>query len=119
LVRLRTGEKKSIDITPRRFINLNKLSPRERVLFYYLALVRRAGEKGLPRDPSETPREYANTLQARISPNEPTSTELLNSITDEFIEARYSNHPIHPDKATLVQVYWQRLQKTLIKRLKS
>ncbi len=119
LVRLRNAEKKPVDLKQWKFVNLKKLSPRERVLFYYLALIRRAGEKGLPRHPSETPREYTKSLQARISPDETTSTILLNSITDEFIEARYSNHPIPPEKATLVQAYWQRLQKTLIKLLKS
>jgi hypothetical protein len=33
------------------FVNLRRLTPRQRVMFYYLALVRRGGESGLPPSP--------------------------------------------------------------------
>jgi hypothetical protein len=119
LVKLRSTEKRPVDLRPWKFLNLRKLSPRERVQFYYLALVRRAGENGLPRQPSDTPREYASALRARLGTPAPDTPELLNSITNEFIEARYTTHPIHPEQAAAVRNYWQRLQNILRKMLKT
>ena len=48
------------------FINLRRLTPRQKVLFYYLALVRRAKEAGIPRKDGQTPYEYARSLTSSL-----------------------------------------------------
>ncbi len=48
------------------FINPRRLSPRQKVIFYYLAMVRRAREAGLPRQDDQTPYEYARSLTSSL-----------------------------------------------------
>jgi hypothetical protein len=88
---------------------LRRMSPRERVQFFYLAMLRRGKEKGLPRGPGQTPYEYAR----RIAPEVPDVEPDVSALTQEFIEARYSLHDISPQKASLVQQYWKRIRKAL------
>ena len=79
-----------------RYVNLRKLSPRDRVRFFYQALLRRGGESGLPRRPSQTPYEYENDLTVSL----PDVDADLAALTDGFIEARYSQHPSRPRRPT-------------------
>jgi len=79
------------------------------VRFYYLALVRRGGEYGLPRQPDQTPREYQLKLQSSL----PEIDEDLAAMTAAFYEARYSQHDISEDKAGLVRQWWQRIRRNL------
>ena len=72
------------------WINPRKLSPRQQVQFYYLAMLRRSGENGHPRQPTQTPYEYARTLESQL----PDIDQDVDGITVEFIEARYSRHDI-------------------------
>jgi hypothetical protein len=96
------------------FLNLRLLSPRQRVLFFYLALLRRSQESGLPRQPSQTPFEYAQRLQQDL----PEVDEDLKSLTGAFVEARYSRHTITPESANLVRRYWGRIKHALRTRQK-
>jgi hypothetical protein len=45
---------------------LRKLSPRQQVQFYYLAMLRRGSEHGHARQPTQTPYEYARALENQI-----------------------------------------------------
>jgi hypothetical protein len=72
------------------FLSLRNLTPRQRVYFFYYALIRRGGESGLARRGSQTPLEYASTLEDAL----PTVDEDVESITDAFLEARYSRHAL-------------------------
>jgi hypothetical protein len=99
---------------PRRFVSLRKLSPRQRVVFFYLALVRRGGEGGLSRKPSQTPYEYSQALQDHL----PGVEGDISSMTDEFMEARYSQHEITPPHASLVQRYWEHIKRAIRSGLK-
>jgi len=85
------------------------LSPRERVLYYYLSIVRRAGERGFPRRRSQTPYEYDTLLE----PNLPYAQQDMASLTQAFVEARYSRREIEPDQAGQIQTYWQRVKAAL------
>ena len=76
------------------YVNPRRLTPRQKVIFYYLALVRRAREAGLPRQENQTPYEYARSLAASLAENQAG----VDSMTEAFIEARYSRHDI-PAKA--------------------
>jgi len=88
---------------------LRRMSPRERVQFFYLAMLRRGKERGLPRRPGQTPYEYAR----RIAPKVPDVEPDVSALTQEFIEARYSLHEISSQQASRVQQYWNRIRKAL------
>jgi len=91
------------------FISLRRLSMRERVQFYYLALVRRGREHSLPRQPGQTPLEYAATLDAALPESQPE----VAALTGSFNEARYSQHEISASQVGLVQRAWEQIKRTL------
>jgi hypothetical protein len=90
-----------------RFPRLGALSPRQKIVFYYQALLRRGNETGLPRDKSQTPNEYAELLEHSL----PTVKEDVLSLTESFCEARYSRHPVEPQDANQVKAYWERIRQ--------
>ena len=95
------------------FMNLRQLDPRQRIYFFYLALIRRGGEKGLPRSLSQTPDEYAAALQAAL----PLADEDIHALTQAFVNARYSRQPVQPEQVQRVESAWERIRKALRKKL--
>jgi hypothetical protein len=91
------------------WINLRRLDPRQRVYFFYLALIRRSAESGLPRGRSQTPSEFASRLDRALPEAEPD----IDALTEAFIEARYTRQPVEPEKANVVKQYWERIRKVL------
>jgi len=91
------------------FISLRRLSPRERVLFFYRALARRGSESGLPRRPSQTPHECAVPLESAL----PEAISEITLLTEAFVEARYSHHEITTGQANLVRRWWEPIKKAL------
>jgi hypothetical protein len=94
---------------PRQWVNLRKLSPRQQVQFYYLAMLRRGREHGHARRPAQTPYEYARKLESEI----PEIDRDVAGLTAEFIEARYSRHDIPPQQVGVVRRYWERIKRAL------
>jgi hypothetical protein len=105
-------------------INLNRLNPRQRVLFFFLAMVRRGGERGVPRDVSQTPYEYADSLidairnrsqESQVGAGQDKSLveEEISVLTQRFVEARYSRHEITHKQADLVKRSWNRIKRAL------
>jgi len=94
---------------PARFLWPIALSPRERVLYYYLSVLRRARRKGFPRGAPQTPFEYSEVLK----PNLPQGQQEMDGLTQSFVEARYSAHGVEPDRARRVRVFWQRVKAAL------
>lgn len=92
-----------------RFIRLGALSPREQVRYYYLALVRRAGERGVARRDHETPLEYSRNLADAW----PEAGEDLSALTDAFLEARYSPQPVERMAAGVIRERWNRVKARL------
>jgi hypothetical protein len=92
--------------TPWSLIRPNRLPPRERVMFYYLALIRRGGDSGLPRGASQTPKEYSAILH-RLLPDEDLD---VSTLTDAFQEARYTRHPIPEETASVAKAVWEKLR---------
>jgi hypothetical protein len=107
--RLRARRDSARENIARRFINPRRLNPRQQVMFFYLAMVRRGGEQGLPRKPDQTPAEYARFLQTKL----PEADEDVGALTDSFVEARYTPHEIPPDRAGAVRQVWERLKRAL------
>ena len=84
-------------------MGLSRLSARQKVFFYYHALLRRGHETGLSRIHSQTPEEYAIILEKSL----PTVEKEIGSLTDAFSEARYSKHTIQDDNVRNVKNYWE------------
>lgn len=97
------------------FISLRSLDPRRQIYFFYLAMIRRGGEQGVPRKPSQTPAEYAATLEKAL----PSAEEDIDSITKVFMEARYSQRSVEAGEARLVKTLWERIRRALQSRSKN
>ena len=92
-----------------RFFRLGALSPRDQVRYYYLALVRRAGERGVARQDNQTPLEYGRHLAEAW----PEADDDLGALTDAFLEARYSPQPVKRTAAGAIRERWNRVKARL------
>jgi hypothetical protein len=92
-----------------RLVNPRRLGPRQQVQFFYLAMLRRSGEHGHARTPTQTPQEFASSLRAQL----PEVDTDIAAITDEFSEARYSRHDIDVEHAGLARRYWEHIKRAL------
>lgn len=112
LQRLRSARRSAPSTKFFNFINPNRLSPRQRVIFFYLAMVRRGDEAGIPRRSAETPWEYEQRLKAYFErSDQPADAASLEALTESFQEARYSQHEITSTQATQVLTAWGRLRQ--------
>lgn len=94
---------------PFNFFRLGAASPPEQITYYYLSLLRRAEQSGFARRPAQTPAEYQPTLTTEL-PDAQTDTEQM---TREFIEARYSLHPMDAQHVRRVRAAWERVRTAL------
>jgi hypothetical protein len=97
---------------PWRFIRLNALSPREQIRYFYLSTVKRAANKGVPRQQAETPLEFARDLKESW----PEAEEDVDVLTDAFLEARYGRSPIDKDDVNPVKKRWRHVKASLRRR---
>jgi hypothetical protein len=109
----RLEEKRSLP--PGSLIRLRSLDPRRQIYFFYFALIRRGSEQGVPRQPSQTPSEYAAKLEKAL----PSADEDIDSITQAFIEARYSRREVDSKDADLVKETWGRIRQVLQSKSKN
>ena len=109
LARLRTLRTRPGLTAPGGFLSLRRLDPRQRIYYFYLALVRRGSERGLARSASQTPYEFAARLETAL----PTVDTDIESLTDTFVEARYSRRAVPAEKANLVKATWARIRHAL------
>jgi len=89
-----------------RFFRLGTLSPRERTLYYYLSILRRAGQRGFRRKDSQTPYEY----DAALEPHLPQAQQEMGLLTDDFVEARYSSHTVDREKEKEARARWKEVR---------
>ena len=94
---------------PFRFFRLGALSPHERILYYYLSILRRAERQGFPRHRAQTPYEYSMTLAPHLAQGQ----QEMDLLTHAFVEARYSQHIIEPGQAKRVRYDWQEVKAAL------
>jgi len=109
LPRPRRDKEGSGRATPPRLFRLNALSRRERTLYYYLSILRRAAKRGYPRQESQTPYEYDTDLGSTL----PQIELELDRVTEAFVEMRYSNHRIGPEREGRVRSDWKRIRTAL------
>jgi Domain of unknown function (DUF4129) len=93
----------------RRLVRPGRLGPREQIVYYYLSALRRAERHGLRRRVSQTPIEFQNEVGWQL----PEVSGDLGILTDAFLEARYSRHPIDAVRVSLVRQSWIRVRKAL------
>jgi hypothetical protein len=122
LERLRSSRRSAAPNQVSSYLSLRRMSPRRRVQFYYLAMVRRGGEAGLERKPAETPYHYATSLSQSLvelaTESQPASSvkEDINELTEKFLEARYSLHTVTTEEAGLVKKHWEKIRRALSRR---
>jgi hypothetical protein len=95
-----------------RFIRLGGLSPREQIRYFYLSTVRRAGDRGVNRDSSETPLEYSEELKGSW----PEVEQELEELTDAFLKARYSDDPVASADVPEVKDTWKNVRHEIRNR---
>jgi hypothetical protein len=91
------------------FIRVNALSPRDKIRYFYLSIVRRASEKGLPRPQSSTPLEYAD----KLAESWPEAEEEMTDLTVAFLKARYSPKRIEEIEANTIKGKWKQIRQRL------
>lgn len=95
-----------------RFWNLGRANPRDQVLYYYLSILRRAGDQGVRRKPSQTPNEYDPVLGTHVTEAEAD----VHALTAAFDAARYSGAPVDTAQAGAVRAVWERVRAALQKK---
>lgn len=107
------GRKPRPDEPSLRLLRLGRLSPRQRILYYYLSIVERASRLGFPRHRSQTPYEYERGL----APHLDEAGQEMNLLTQAFVEARYSAHPIGWGEEKPARAWWRNI-KAALRRLR-
>jgi hypothetical protein len=92
---------------PNRYIHLSTRTPREQIYYYYLSTLRRTAEQGLPRSPEQTPYEYEHILEL------PEAKEAFDTLTQAFVEARYSTSPIDMEHAKRIRAQWREVRRAI------
>jgi hypothetical protein len=95
-----------------RVIRLSRLSPRQRVRYFYLSVLRRAARVGHAREPQQTPYEYGPALAKCL----PEMASEVTTLTQAFVEARYSQRVQDEQEANVIKKIWQRVRATLTRR---
>lgn len=112
--RLRASEHPTVNPNDRqasrsRLVRPGNLSPRDQIRYYYLALVRRSGERGVRRADGQTPLEFAHDLREKW----PEAEEEIEEITGAFVSARYSPQPVERSAAQSIRHRWQQFKRRL------
>ncbi len=97
-----------------RYLALGRLSPRERVRYFYLSALRRSAQQGYGRPPGITPLQYEGTLARQM----PEVSEQVHELTQAFVEARYSEHSISAGDASAIQRVFRTVRRALTARRK-
>ena len=94
------------------WLSLRGLDPDRQVRYYYLALLHRAEEAGLPRKEAETPLHYAPRLAEQLEADDE-NRAAITDLTDAFIQVRYAGDHVAPDRIVRIKQVWQQLKKRL------
>jgi hypothetical protein len=96
----------------RRLFSLRRLSPRERVRYFYVSVLHRSERQGFGRGAGQTPFEYEQVLLREL----PDAADEIHALTEHFIEARYTEHDVDEEREHQAQTVWQRIKKLLVSR---
>jgi hypothetical protein len=107
LKRLRNLGRAPEDVNEWDYINPRRLNNRQKVIFYYLALLRRADEAGLHRGDGQTPYEFKQSILPTMAEGE----EAVETLTNSFVEARYSQHDIPRETTGKIEGLWEAVRR--------
>ena len=88
---------------------------RERILYYYLTILKQAERAGLPRQKHQTPFEYEPHLRDSV----PDVEAEVDFLTEAFVHARYSQDDFDREHADLVKTIWDKIRSVLRDREKN
>ena len=91
------------------WLRLRGLSPRDLILYFYVSLAQRAEAIGWGRGKGQTPYEYSRSLGDRL----PERRRELDTLTEEFVRAKYSRRPVDESDARRARGPWERLRGAL------
>ena len=93
--------------SPWRYVSLRRMTPRDRVRYFYLSVLHRAQKQGFGRAPALTPLEYEDLLKDQLDAAEVS----VHDLTAAFVEARYSEHSVDQQEANLAQRAWRQVKR--------
>jgi hypothetical protein len=79
---------------------------RQQILAYYHRMVRRSRRQGIPVRPAHTPQELASLLV----PTLPQAEADVETLTEAYVEARYSRHTIPDSRLSSVRTAWEHIR---------
>jgi hypothetical protein len=92
------------------WLRLRGLDADRQVRYYYLALLHRAEEAGLPRKEAETPLHYAPRLAEQIEADDANRAAIAD-LTEAFVQVRYAGTHVAPDRLAYLKQIWRQLKK--------
>jgi hypothetical protein len=92
------------------WLSLRGLDADRQVRYYYLSLLQRAQEAGLPRKEAETPLRYGPRLADQLEADDE-SRAAIADLTDAFIQVRYAGDHVAPDRLVRLKQLWRNLKK--------
>ncbi|MCP4538302.1 MAG: DUF4129 domain-containing protein [Chloroflexi bacterium] len=107
--RLRRQVRPESPESPFNLFRLGAMSPRERILYYYLSILRRADRVGLSRRRAQTPNEY----DAVLGPHLDQAQREMTQLTQAFVEARYSRRTFDHEQDRRIRTRWQQVKSAL------
>ena len=99
------------------WLRLRGLDPNAQVRYYYLSILHRAQEAGLPRHEAETPLHYAPRLAQHLEADNAQADNMkrqaITELTEAFVQVRYAGTPIAPEQLNQVKRVWQQIKRYL------
>ena len=93
----------------RRLFRLGRATNRQRVIYYYMSTLKRAEEKGIQRQNSQTPWEFAPVLSNSL----PDLDEEIDYITQAFTRARFSRDRLESKEVDSLKIAWKHIQSAI------
>lgn len=94
------------------WLRWRNLDPDRQVRYYYLSILHRASEAGLPRHVGETPTHYAPRLAERLEA-EAEDRAAIDELTEAFVQVRYAGTHVAPDRLKQLKTVWQKTKRLL------
>jgi len=107
--RIRSRGKRQATPAFGRILRLRSLTPRQRIYYFFFAMLQKGEVGGLKRGDAQTPHEYAHILELAV----PDVDDEIAHLTDAFVEARYSRKDVDDERAGIVKRYWGRIRAAL------
>jgi len=82
----------------------------ELVRYWYGQMIRQGNRTGLPRRPGQTAREYQAAVRDQVA----TASEALDSLTEAYVEARYTRREIGVERGTAAQQQFRQVRQAML-----